>query len=427
MTLHVNGEEEGGSPTGAALVGSAANLTPRQRQWIGLADELGRSGFAARAARYDADARFPYENFDDLREAGLLALCIPEAHGGQGADLYSYALVSATIGRYCGATALTYNMHVCATLWPGALTDALDLGADQRAEHERHRGLHYARIVDDGAVYAQSFSEGTAAATGRTPFGTTARRVEGGWILNGRKVFTSLSGAADFYGLLCSERRGSEPATLRDALFVALPRDAPGLSVVGDWDPLGMRATVSRTLVLKDVFAPDSAQMMPRGVYYQAASRWPHMFMTLAPTYLGIATAAYDFTIRYLRGEVEGMEPTPKRRMHPTKQMAVAQMHLQLEQTRALFLQAFGEAVIDPPKDARLRALAAHYTVMENANSICGLAIRTCGGHSMLQSLPLERLYRDSRCGSLMLPWTAELCLDMIGREALYETGEADE
>src|SRR4029079_12181858 len=45
----------------------------------------------------------------------------------------------------------------------------------------------------------------------------------------------------------------------------------------------------------------------------------------------------------------------------------------------------------------------------------------------MLRSLPLERLYRDSRCGSLMLPWTAELVLDRIGREALYEQGETDE
>ena len=64
---------------------------------------------------------------------------------------------------------------------------------------------------------------------------------------------------------------------------------------------------------------------------------------------------------------------------------------------------------------------------MENANDICRLAIRTCGGQSMLKSLPLERLYRDSRCGSLMLPWTAELCMDRLGRECLYEAGERDE
>ena len=64
---------------------------------------------------------------------------------------------------------------------------------------------------------------------------------------------------------------------------------------------------------------------------------------------------------------------------------------------------------------------------MENANEIAQLAIRTCGGQSMLRSLHLERLYRDSRCGALMLPWTAELCVDMIGKAALYNPGESDD
>ena len=76
--------------------------------------------------------------------------------------------------------------------------------------------------------------------------------------------------------------------------------------MVGDWDPLGMRGTVSRTLLFKDVFVPDDAALMPRGVYFQAAMRWPHMFLTLSPTYVGLAQAAYDFTVRYLRGEMPG-------------------------------------------------------------------------------------------------------------------------
>jgi len=113
--------------------------------------------------------------------------------------------------------------------------------------------------------------------------------------------------------------------------------------------------------------------------------------------------------------------------MYPTKQIAVAEMRIRLEQTRALFLHALREARMDPPKDARLRVYAAQYTIMENSNDLCRLALRTCGGQSMLKSLPLERLYRDSRCGALMLPWTSELCLDRIGREALYEPGESDD
>jgi alkylation response protein AidB-like acyl-CoA dehydrogenase len=149
------------------------------------------------------------------------------------------------------------------------------------------------------------------------------------------------------------------------------------------------------------------------------------MFLTLSPTYMGLAQAAYDFTVQYLRGEVPGVPV--KRRMYPTKQIAVAEMFVKLQQTRALFLQTIGDARLDPSKEERMRAYAAQYTIMENANALAALAIRTCGGQSMLKTLPLERLYRDSRCGSLMLPWTAEICLDRIGRQALYEPGERDE
>ena len=63
----------------------------------------------------------------------------------------------------------------------------------------------------------------------------------------------------------------------------------------------------------------------------------------------------------------------------------------------------------------------------QNANALAARAIRTCGGQAMLKNLPLERIYRDSRCGSLMLPWTAEICLDRLGRETLYEPGEKDD
>ncbi len=409
------------------IAGNPANLTPLQRELIAKVSALGPR-WAERAYRYDRDATFPFENYDDLREHGLLGICVPTAHGGLGADFATYVMVAAEIGRWCGATALSFNMHVCSCLWAGEIADALDMTPEQRADHEANRGIHFARIVKEGKVYAQPFSEGGAAAAGAAPWGTIARKVDGGYLVSGKKIFASLAGAADTYGVLCTlerpERAGG--GTRRDSMYLAVPADAPGVTVVGDWDPLGMRGTVSRNLIFQDVFVPETARMMPEGLYFQAASRFPHMFATLSPTYMGVAQAAYDFTVQYLRAEVPGMPPV-KRRMYPTKQYAVAEMRIKLEATRALFLQNARDACIDPDKDTRMRLYAAHYTIMENANDICRLAIRTCGGQSMLKSLPLERLYRDSRCGSLMLPWTAELCMDRLGRECLYEAGERDE
>jgi alkylation response protein AidB-like acyl-CoA dehydrogenase len=406
------------------IAGDPSNLNAQQRELIALAATLGRERFAPRAAQIDRDAVFPFANYADLREAGLLSICVPQAQGGLGADFSTYVMVAAEIGRHCGATALTWNMHVCSTMWAGFIADALDMSAEQRAEHERIRAIHFKRIVEQGKVYAQPFSEGGAAAAGKAPFGTLARRVDGGYIVNGRKIFASLSGAADYYGALCT--LDIPGATQRDSLYLAIPADAPGVNVFGDWDPLGMRGTVSRNLDFKDVFVPNEARLMPEGLYAQAATRFPHMFATLSPTYMGLAQAAYDFTVQYLRGEVPGMPPV-KRRMYPTKQIAVAQMRIQLEQTRAIFLRNAADARIDPDRDTRMRLYAAHHTIMESANDIARLAIRTCGGQAMLKNLPLERLYRDSRCGSLMLPWTAELCVDRLGRECLYLPGERDE
>ncbi len=404
----------------------AFRLTPLQTDIVDKARRFGRRVLAPRAQKYDREASFPLENFRDMQAEGLLAICIPQTDGGLGADFLTYCIAAAELGRYCGATALSWNMHVCSTLWSGALADDLAMSPSDRAGHEARRRVHYQRIVERGAIYAQPFSEGSAAAAGVVAFGTEARPVSGGFRVSGKKIFASLSGTADYYGVLCTERAQAEPASRRNTLYLAVPAAAEGVKVVGDWDPLGMRGTVSRTLLLEDVFVPEEEMLLPRGVYFQAATRWPHMFLTLSPTYLGLAQGAYDFTICYLRGEMPGTPPV-KRRMYPTKQIAVAEMHIQLEQTKALWFQAISEACPNPTKEQVLRAYAAQATVMENSNAIAAKALRTCGGQAMLKSLALERIYRDSRCGSLMLPWTAEICLDRIGREALYEPGEKDE
>lgn len=395
-------------------------LTELQRHCIGQVDEVGPT-WAERAFEYDRQATFPTENWNDLRQMGFLGLCVPKRLGGMGADYRTYMLVASRIAYYCGATANTFNMHNANALWTADMVDQLDLTPEQRSAHERNRQHHHARMLA-GKIYAQPFSEGSAAAAGKIPFGTSARRVDGGWLLNGRKIFASLSGHADSYGVLCTE--DLPEASMRHTMFMAIDAQTPGLSIEGDWDPLGMRATVSRTLVLKDVWVDELSPMMPPGVYAQAASRFPHMFMTLTPTYMGLAQAAFDFTVAYLRAEVPGVNV--KRRMYPTKQIALAQMYIKLQQAWALFHRTTSEYRCDPSRSERMRALACQHTVMEASADICSEAVKVCGGQAMLKTYPLERMFRDSRCGALMLPWTAEICLDRLGHGLLYRQGETD-
>ena len=86
-----------------------------------------------RAAQHDRDASFPIENFRDMHQQGLLAICVPKDAGGAGAGFAAYCLAAAELGRFCGATALSWNMHVCSTLWTGALADVVRSAEAARA------------------------------------------------------------------------------------------------------------------------------------------------------------------------------------------------------------------------------------------------------------------------------------------------------
>ena len=306
--------------------------------------ELG-PGFAERAAGYDRETAFPFENYAELRDAGMLGLCIPERYGGMGASFQDYMHVSAELARFCPMTALTYNMHSQTTLWTGILADDLDMAPDVRERHERIRSGLYRWILEDGAIMSQPLSEGIA--RGATAgVATTATPVPGGFHVNGRKVFASLAGAADAYNFTC---RVPGEEGLR---FLSVRSDNPGVRIVGDWDPLGMRGTDSRTLVFEDAFVEADDELLPTGGFDQLAARWPHVYLTLTPTYIGLTRAVVDFVQGYL-----GSTPPPgipARRDVPAKQWAWAEIQIAYERSRSLWECAVAEAGLDP--DARAAA-----------------------------------------------------------------------
>ncbi|HZY22542.1 MAG TPA: acyl-CoA dehydrogenase family protein, partial [Beijerinckiaceae bacterium] len=119
MTAHVSIPELGldGVALDPPLFDPVAfRLSDDEAALAAKARAMGQAIFAGRAAIHDRDASFPTENYRDLHKAGFLAICIPKREGGLGAGYRAYSICAAEIGRYCGATALTWNMHVCSTL-----------------------------------------------------------------------------------------------------------------------------------------------------------------------------------------------------------------------------------------------------------------------------------------------------------------------
>jgi alkylation response protein AidB-like acyl-CoA dehydrogenase len=397
--------------------------SPRQRELIVLARTLARERFAPRAERHDREASFPFDDYADLRSAGLLGLCVPARYGGLGADYETYCLVAEQLAQGNASTALTFNMHCLTMMMMGVLADDMALVPAARDRHEKLRAAKFREVIEAGAFYGQPHSEpveqgqtDTALSMGGRRFGTTARKVDGGYVVNGRKFFVSLAGCAPYFATPAI-RLGDEPWIER-TLYLQVPRDAPGVSFPGEWDPMGMRGTVSLDMLLQDVFVPDDGEVLPPGAFGAMYNAFPQLSpLTFCATFLGLMQAAYDGALAYLTGQMAG---SPGLRTEAAvKGHAVAEMLFTLEATRALYYRAISEARVDCPPDAVQRARAAHVTVQRAAVTVTQEAIRVCGGRGLLKRYPLERYARDARASALMRPWTQEIATQQAWESAL--------
>src|SRR5262249_5541513 len=159
--------------------------TEREQRFIDLAAGLA-DDFATRAAQHDADASFPHENYARLKESRYTVLTIPESFGGLGATLLERCKAQERLAIGCGATALAINMHF----------NVIGLLCDLYRKFKTpniHDKLQ--RIVDEKFIVAGSGSEPDNAVINLRPR-TVARKVDGGWIVNGRKIFGTQSVAA---------------------------------------------------------------------------------------------------------------------------------------------------------------------------------------------------------------------------------------
>ena len=148
-------------------------LTDEQRSVIDRVATLSRERFAPRAARYDADSTFPYENYADLHAAGLFALTVPREYGGVGADPVTYVHALREIAKGCSATALTFNMHSTVTTFVAALG----------TEEQKRR--YFGEVVGRGARIASITSEPEQSFRDKFVLNTVFHPTDGGGLPGG--------------------------------------------------------------------------------------------------------------------------------------------------------------------------------------------------------------------------------------------------
>jgi alkylation response protein AidB-like acyl-CoA dehydrogenase len=361
--------------------------------------------FAARAADHDREGSFPEADFRDLREAGLFGLMVPRELGGMGATFAEYVAVATELARGNGATALVFNMHASVTGALGAVTEELAeaLGVPDEALAARDRLLAAAA---EGSWYAVAMSERGAGAR-LSQLTTVYEPVDGGWHLKGSKTFCSGAGHPD--GYLVAARSATDQSVVSQFLVPAGP---DGLTVEPTWDSLGMRATSSHDLHLDVTVPADRLLGGVEGLALVVAQLMPHWLVaSYAAVYVGVARAAIDAAAEHLNARGLAGLPAVRARLGRADAAAAAAQLVVAEAARR---------VDEAPGDAETNRWVwrAKLLAGTTAADVAASMLEAAGTSATRRGHPLERLYRDARCGSLH-PATSDVCADWLGIAAL--------
>jgi alkylation response protein AidB-like acyl-CoA dehydrogenase len=375
-----------------------------------LADDLG-----SRAAAHDRDGTYPHESIRSLRDAGYLLAPVPADLGGLGvSSVHDLVVASGRLARGDASVAIGVNMHLIALMaLARRMQMAVAAGNARRAEAFAES---LRTIVRERSVIAAAQSE---PGQNLTHPATRAERTADGWRIDGHKVFCTMSPAATT--LLTAVSFVDDKGIERYG-FVQVPADAPGVSINGDWDALGMRASGSHSITLTGVELPAGAvrggfrtgetvayldRNMTSGLFHASAS-------------LGIAESAFA-----------RVAVADRVRDDARATMLVAESAIDLAAARGVLARAaslvdehYAAHPTDDGTDDEVVAVfsegqAAKAFVVDAATRVVDRALAISGGAGYLNGSPLARAYRDVRAGAFMHPLGANRVYGFLARTAL--------
>lgn len=373
------------------------NQTP-----IELARALAQA-FATRADEADTAAALPAEDVEALKASSYLGISVPKQFGGFGLTLKECIAAHLELAQGSTSTAMVAGMQV-------------HLFGHQR-ETRTWKPEWYEQFCSEAAQGALFNAVASEPAMGSPSRGglpaTTAVSTEKGWLVNGRKTWTT--GGEHLTHLLVRVNIEDE---IGDVL---IKPEMDGVSWEKTWqDALSLRASDSHDVIFDNVTIPHD-YVIQRGKQKKAANMWFPLVMSTV--YLGAAMAARHRVIQFALERVPTALGKPIATL-PKIQRQIGEIDIALQAAQALLFDVAGswtERDEDRPKMAA-RIAAAKTMVTETANDVTDKALRIAGGTSITKSLPLERYFRDVRAGSMQPP-SGDTALEMVGRAAIESVG----
>lgn len=366
---------------------------------------------ATTAAAYDRDGTFPAEGIRTAHEAGLLTATVGERYGGPALAVAATARILHALGEgdpsVALITAMSLSIHrrqAVRAHWPQELYGQVLAEAAARPVLLNH-------IRVEPALGSP--------ARGGLP-ATVARRTADGWSLSGHKRFATGVEGLDWLLVWAT----TDEPTPRVGTFV-VPGTAPGIEITHRWDHLGLRASGSHDIALRDVEIPagNVIDLAEHGAAAEQDNRaGAALHLPLAALYLGVARAAQRYFHRFAHERVPANLGHPVARTERFRR-AAGEIALRLDAAEQL---VFGGAERVDAADASYtpeHALGARVLADRHATEAVTLAVRLLGNPGLSHDNPLERHFRDVQCAPVHAP-QEDTALLAVGAAALGTPSE---
>ncbi|MBF6600980.1 MAG: acyl-CoA/acyl-ACP dehydrogenase [Dehalococcoidia bacterium] len=390
---------------------TTATETDRRQRLLELTATLA-DDFATRADEHDRENSFPFENFDALKQANYTSLPIPEELGGLGGDLLDLCACQERLAQGDASTALAVNMHLFAI---GSM-------AEQMAMANPTGMLMAGMMAQQRWIIGGGFTE--AEIGGNWGFPTTKAVREdrdgiAGFMLNGRKTFTSMAPIIDFFAINTSTTDEDGNAVI--GMFT-VPRATPGIEIIETWDTMSMRATASHDLVINDAWVPAASLVgmrQPGDADVGANIILSWFCCSVASVYLGVAVGARDFAYQWAKTRRPVLFERPISHF-PGVQFHAADIEVELVAARAVIRQTAREWLGGGlrERDDLARIVMAKYVATNAAVRVVDEAMGIVGAPGIFRRHPMQRFYRDVRPGPFH-PMTNDVARELIGKAAL--------
>ena len=375
-------------------------MTEEQQQIRDLAREFAENELRPHAEEWDREAHFPREVIQKLGELGFLGMLLPEQYDGLALDTLAYVVALEEIARGDASVAVAMSVH-------NSLPTQMILAHGTDAQKERWLGP-MARGEMLGAFSLSEPDAGSDAAG----MSAHARKVDGGWILNGAKAWVTNGGFGDVVVTMvrtdaADDRRGAKGI----GAFI-VPTDAEGYSVGKKEDKMGQRASETVGISFHEMFVADDQLLGdPSQGFIYALQGLDNGRLGIAALAVGIAQAALEHALAYADERRQFGQPI---RAFQGMQFKLANMAVRIEAARALLHRAAAAKDAGEPV-SKLSSMAKLFA-SEAAMYVTTEAVQVFGGYGYVKEYPVERLFRDAKVTEIY-EGTSEIQRIVIARE----------